>query len=148
MTEVEYIESIDACFPYDDEKAWKATIDEGISISDNAAYMALYELCVAPSEILQSDLQRMLEYWASKYDHPTKPIVVNAAKAVMRGIYLPEGEILNCLDEIAPYPGLYNAIGILWQAAPRGEDGPWRAIEAVEQKCDDIRREWEATQAR
>jgi hypothetical protein len=143
MTEIEYIESIDACFPYNDEKACKATIDEGISISDNAAYMALYEICGAPPEIPQSDLQQMLEYWNSKYNHPTKPIVMNAAKAVMRGVYLPEEKILRCLDEIAMYPGLYNAVGILWQAAPRGGDWPGRATEAVEQRCDDIRRRWE-----
>ncbi len=143
MTEIEYIESIDACFPYDDEKAWKATIDEGISISDNAAYMALYEICAAPPEMPLTDLQRMLEYWDSKYDHSTKSIVMNAARAVMRGDYLPEEEILRCLDEIAVHPGLYNAIGILWQAAPRGGDWPGRATDAVEQRCDEIRKRWE-----
>ena len=143
MTEVEYIESIDTCFPYDGEKAWKATIDEGISISDNAAYMALYEICAAPPEIPLTDLQRMLEYWDSKYSRPTKSTVMDAARAVMRSVYLPEEEILRRLDEIAMHPGLYNVIGILWQAAPRGGDWPERATEAVEQKCNGIHRRWE-----
>ena len=56
---------------------------------------------------------------------------------------LPEAEILRCLDEIAAYPGLYNAIGILWQAAPKDGDWMGRATEAVEQKCDEIRGRWE-----
>ena len=143
MTEVEYIESIDACFPYRDENVWKATIDQGISTSDNAAYMALHEICGAPPEIPQSDLQQMFEYWDSRYSHPTKPIVMNAAKVVLQNTYLPEAEVLRCLDEIAMYPSLYNAIGILWHAAPRGGDWPGRATEVVEQKCDEIRGRWE-----
>lgn len=148
MTEIEYIESIDACFPYNGEKAWKTTIDEGISISDNAAYMALYEICGAPPEIPQSHLQRMLTYWDSNYNHPIKRTVMNAATAVMHDVYLPEDEILQGLDEIAGYPGLYNAIGILWHAAPRGGDWPGRATDAVERRCDDIRKEWEVAETR
>ncbi|MCL5282217.1 MAG: hypothetical protein M1376_20195 [Planctomycetes bacterium] len=143
MTEIEYIESIDACFPYDHEKAWKAVVDEGINISDNAAYMALYRICGPPADLPDSEVRRMLEYWTSKYNHPTKSMMLNAAKAVVHGADLPEEEILRCLDEIATYPGLYNAIGILWQAAPRGGDWPGRATEAVEQKCDEIRKGWE-----
>ncbi len=85
----------------------------------------------------------MFEYWAARYNHPTKPTVIKAAKAVMHNGCLPEAEILRCLDEIAAYPGLYNAIGILWQAAPKDGDWMGRATEAVEQKCDEIRGRWE-----
>ncbi len=88
----------------------------------------------------------MLEYWTSRYSHPTKPIMLNAAKAVMRGIHLPEEEILGGLEEIARYRGLYNAIGVLWQTAPRGGEWPGRATEAVEEKCDQIRKQWEGIQ--
>ncbi len=100
-------------------------------------------MCAAPPEMPLTDLQRMLEYWDSKYVHPTKAVVMNAARAVMRGVYLPEEEILRYLGEIAVHPGLYNAIGILWQAAPRDGDWPGTATEAVEEKCDEIRKGWE-----
>jgi hypothetical protein len=83
--------------------------------------------------------------WDSKYSHSVKSIIMNAARAVMRGDYLPEEEILKCLNEIATHPGLYNAVGILWQAAPRGGDWPGQATEAVEQRCDEIRRKWESS---
>lgn len=142
MNEVEYMESVDACFPYDDEKTWRTTIDQGIAISDNAAYMALHAICMGSPTVPRLDLEKMLEYWSSKYDHPTKTIVVNAARAVMRGVELPEEEILRYLDEIARYPGLYNAIGIVWQAAPRDGNSVGNATERVEHKCEEIYRKW------
>jgi hypothetical protein len=145
MNETEYINRIDLYFPYDDEKAWKAAIDQGTSISDNAAYMALQMICSGAGNIAQADLQRMLEYWSSHYDHPTKPTVLKAVKALLNDTCLVEEEALRYLDEIAAYPGLYNAIGIIWQAAPRGEDWGGRATEGVETRYDDIRKKWEAT---
>ncbi len=139
MDEIEYIKSIDACFPYEDEKAWRAVIDEGVAISDNAAYMALHAICAYSSSMRRSDLDRMLEYWSSQYDHPTKTIVLRAAKAAIQGISLPEEDILKDLDEIAEHPGLYNALGIVCNAAP----GDNSAAEAVERRCNEIYRRWE-----
>ena len=144
MNEAEYEEKIDASFPYDDEEAWKAIIDEGITISDNGAYMALHEICGAPHEIPQADLMRMIEYWASRYDHPTKPVMLIAARAVVRGGALPEEDVLKYLDEVAHYPGLYAAAGILWWAGPREDGSPGRSTDRIERKCQEIRNRWAA----
>jgi hypothetical protein len=144
MNEAEYDEKIDASFPYEDEKAWKAVIDEGIGISDNGAYMALYEICGAPPEIPQADLARMIEYWASRYDHPTKPIMLMAARAVVRGAALPEQDVLTYLDEVARFPGLYAAAGILWWAGPREGGSPSRSTDRIEQRYQEIRNRWRA----
>jgi len=144
MNEAEYDVKIDVSFPYDDEEAWKAAIDEGIGISDNGAYAALHELCGAPPEIQQTDLMRMLEYWASRYEHPTKPVMMIAAQAVIRGEALTEQEVLKYLDEVARYPGLYAAAGILWWAGPREEGSPRRSTDRIEQKCREIRNRWAA----
>ena len=143
MNEAEYDEKIDASFPYDDEEAWKAVIDEGIGISDNGAYIALHEICGAPPEIPQANLGRMIEYWASRYDHPTKPIMMIAAQAVVRGEALPEQDVLKYLDEIALYPGLYAAAGILWWAGPRDEGSPSGSTDRIERKYQEIRNKWE-----
>jgi hypothetical protein len=67
---------------------------------------------------------------------------MNAARAVMRGEFLPEAEILRYLDEIAEYSGLYNAVGIVWQAAPRDTNWVGRAAEPVERRCDEVYRRW------
>ncbi len=144
MNEAEYDQKIDASFPYDDEEAWKAIVDEGIRISDNGAYIALHEICGAPPEIPQADLMRMMEYWASRYDHPTKPIMLIAARAVMRGEALPEQDVLKYMDEVALYPGLYAAAGILWWAGPREGGSPSRSTDRIEHKYQEIRNQWAA----
>lgn len=138
MNEIEYIDSIDACFPYEDEDAWRAAVDQGISISDNAAYMALYEICRGVGDLPLSALHRMLDYWDAKYDHPTKPTVMVAVRAVFNDTYLSEAEALAFLDEIAAYPGQCNALGIVWHAAPRDAKRPSRATEAVERRLEEI----------
>jgi hypothetical protein len=129
---MEYIERIDASFPHDDEKAWKATIDEGIRLSDNAAYMALLAICSSSCETSRDESDRMIQYWSSHYDHPTKPVVLKAARARIGRSEMPEDECLRYLSEIAAYPGLYNAVGIVWQAAPRDKAWVGKATEAVE----------------
>ncbi|MFA5240113.1 MAG: hypothetical protein WC476_10480, partial [Phycisphaerae bacterium] len=55
--EDEYIESIDASFPYHDENEWKAVIKEGVGISDEAAYYALYEICRSHSEYIYTKVR-------------------------------------------------------------------------------------------
>lgn len=123
MNEYEYIEKIDASFPYGEEQEWKACIDEGISISDNAAYMALHEICCAPSDISRADSLKMLEYWSSKYHHDTKGVVLEAAKALIYDTAISERDALAALNEIANYPGLYNAAAIVYFAAvPENEN--------------------------
>lgn len=88
MDEIEYIDMIDAAFPYDDEGAWKAIIDQGVEISDNAAYVVLLKICGAPSEVPVAELERMLECWSSKFEHPAKPMVLRAARTVIHDISL------------------------------------------------------------
>jgi hypothetical protein len=140
--EMEYIERIDASFPYDDEKAWKAIIDEGIRLSGNAAYMALLATCSSSAATSGNELERLIRYWSSRYDHPTKPAVLKAARALIGGSDMPEDECLRYLSEIAAYPGLYNAVGIVWRAAPRDEGRVGKATEAVERKCEEIYNAW------
>lgn len=145
MNEIEYINNMDACFPYENEKAWKAAIDQGIRISDNAAYMALHMICSGPSHVPPNDVRRMLDCWSSRCKHPAKSTVMKAAKAVLNEEYLPEAEVLKSMDEVAAYPGLYNALGLIWQAAPREDDWSGYATPAVEKKYDDIRKSWEGS---
>ncbi|UCC22737.1 MAG: hypothetical protein JSW23_01315 [Planctomycetota bacterium] len=135
MNEYEYIEKIDASFPYGEEQEWKACIDEGISISDNAAYMALHEICRASSDISRADSLKMLGYWSSKYHHDTKGVILEAAKALIYDTAISERDALAALNEIANYPGLYNAAAIVYFAAvPENEN--------IQKKYDAIVRRW------
>jgi hypothetical protein len=136
MNEREYIDSIDMAFPYDNEEEWKVVIDEGIRISDNAAYMALYEICSRSRPVPKVALGRMFRYWSARYDHPTKPIVVKAAIAILSGKGLPADEVLEYLDAIAGYPGLYNAVEIVYHACRCDS-------ERVDKKYSEVYESWQ-----
>lgn len=116
MNEEEYIDSIDACFPYD---KWKETIDLGISISANAAYMALFELIdVSPySKVTKEQQLEMINYWSSKFSHPLKEIALEAVMTMLNDKYLETQKVLDYLDIIAnKYPDLYNALNLICDA--------------------------------
>lgn len=117
MNEEEYIDSIDTGFPYRTETKWKATIDEGVSISDNAAYAALYEICAAPPEVFLWERRRMIAYWSSRYEHPTKQVVLKAVTAIIEERALSEEQAIDCLEGIAPYVGLDSAAIIIYHAS-------------------------------
>ncbi len=97
--------------------------------------MALHEICRAPSDISRADLLKMLEYWSSKYHHDTKRVVLEAAKALIYDAAISERDALATLDEIANYPGLYNAAAIVYFAAvPENEN--------IQRKYDAIVKRW------
>ncbi|MHC4912333.1 MAG: hypothetical protein ACYTE5_04920 [Planctomycetota bacterium] len=97
--------------------------------------MALYEICTAPPEIPRANVLKMLAYWSSKYHHETKGIVVEAAKPLINNMQLPERQALAALDEIASYPGFYNAVVIVCSTAVP-ENGN------IQRKYDAIVKQW------
>src|SRR5688572_10989532 len=48
MNEEEFLNSIDCCFPYENEGQWRALILQGKAISDNASFGVLEEICRKP----------------------------------------------------------------------------------------------------
>ena len=137
MNEQEYIDSIDACFPYN---KWKETIDLGISISPNAAYMALYELVdISPySKVTKEQILEMVNYWSSKFSHPLKEIALEAVMTMINDKYLDTLKALNYLDIVAEYPGLYN---ILWIIRDAGDYKDKR----LNKKCEEIVNLWRSS---
>jgi hypothetical protein len=135
VNEKEYLDSIDASFPYQDESRWKATIDEGIRISPEAAYGALYEIFAAPPEIPVSDLERMMDYWSARFEHPLKEMVLKMTKAWVTGTGVPEAEVLSAMEMMFQYPGLYKALQLV--AGP-----PLDWSEAVDNKYADMNWRW------
>jgi uncharacterized protein with ATP-grasp and redox domains len=117
MDEVTFITTIDCQFPYADEQAWQSIAIQGATISDNAAFAVLHEICCAPIGEASAALQhKMLEFWVTQYSHPISPIVVEAGKAIIDQTDLPLETVLKYMDQIAPYYGLYNALAIVYFA--------------------------------
>ncbi len=137
MDEITFINAIDGRFPYDSEQAWQALVIQGATISDNAAFMVLHEICRAPLDDAAAPLlYGMLEFWAAQYAHPTSPIVIEAARAMIDKIDLPLETVLKYMEQIKPYCGLYNALAIVSCA---GDD----ATGAVDEKYCEIVKEWQ-----
>ena len=137
MNEQEYIDSIDACFPYD---KWKEAIDKGISISANAAFAALYELNSMStfSEVSKEKLLEMLNYWSSKFSHPLKEIAIDAVMTSLDDKYLDIQKALNCLDTISKYPKLYSVLNLICNT------GDYRD-KRLDKKCDEIVNLWRSS---
>lgn len=137
MDEHEYIESIDGSFPFADEKQWKDAINQGIAISDNAAFYPLYEISSEPAgvQVELSELLKMVDYWSSRYSHPLKDVVLEAAYAAINNSSFSREKILRYLDIIGKYQGLYSAIEVILCAGPEDD-------EEIDAKCNEIYKMW------
>ena len=117
-TEIAFIESIDACFPYRDEVAARASVCEGAAISDNAALMVAHELAFAPDGIAAEPRLALLDPLVAQ--RPSE--LVTAAEPVVRALILGEAPsteaadlfLLHCRSE----PICFNALNILSECSP------------------------------
>jgi hypothetical protein len=114
IDEIEFIESIDACFPYADEQQLRSLIKLGAQISDNTAYMVLNEICSAPNEVSPEIQLQMLSEWENSFDHPVKGLVVESGRAIINGTNIPVQKAIKYLNKISKFKGNYNALSIVY----------------------------------
>lgn len=135
MREREFIESIDACFPYGDTRRAIALIDEACAISANAAFMVTHELARVPrSKRVSADtLRELLAYLDTRLKHPLKDTVFPVVRTMIRGGRIPDEEVLALMDNIRAYPDQYNALSIVYFAAENGGDVVDSAYESITQ---------------
>lgn len=133
---------IDAKFPYDEPAKASAYIAQGWSISLNAAFCVLQEIC-RPGQGTDVSRQRLVELvseWRSGPEHPLKAPLLACASALIDGTPLPYPDGVRIMDEVAKYDGQRAALGIAYFASdcdtPEGD----RALEDAFQR---ISREWE-----
>lgn len=118
MNEIEFVESIDACFPYEDEKEWRSLIQQGKKISANASFMVLHEICGAPDDLSRPVLRQMLAEWIQANTHLLKDEFGQVAKGMIEGDVLECDQIVKLMEEVGNYKDLYAALGILCYACP------------------------------
>lgn len=122
MNEKEFIESIDACFPYENERKWRELIDEGIQISDNSSFMVLHEICCAPVEVSKDTRYKMLSVWKNKYTHPVRDLALESGTAIIEERDISIEKALSSLKQISKFNGLYNAFAIVCFSCDDVED--------------------------
>jgi hypothetical protein len=140
--EVAFFDPIDAAFPYNDAERASALIAEGWSISLNAAFFVLHEICWSgpTAGVSRRRLIGLLEEWRSGPGHPLKEPLIKCAMAIIEDALLPLEDGLIIMDEIAAYEAQRNALAIASFASYREAPGLDEALEEAYQR---IVGEWE-----
>lgn len=112
-TEIEFIDSIDARFPFENEIAATAIASKGAAISDNAALMVGYELATASggwhAALRLSLLDRLLRERPTNAVQAAAPVI----ESLIRGATPPERAVRRLIEYCRNDRGCYNALGIL-----------------------------------
>ncbi|MER9233139.1 hypothetical protein NKI56_13740 [Mesorhizobium sp. M0622] len=117
-TEVSFEPSIDARFPYADASSASAIIAQGWSISLNAAFCVLHELCRPPvgKAVSKERLLELVEEWSMGPDHPLKQPVLRCAQALIQDEPLPWREASAVMQQIGLHEGQRAALAIAYFA--------------------------------
>jgi hypothetical protein len=135
--ETVFFDRMEAGFPYKDAQRASALIAEGWSISLNAAFFVLSEICQPDEDagVRRPKLLALFEAWHAGGDHPLNEPVLRCAKAIIDGEPLPLEEGLRIMDEVAAYAGQHNALSIAsfasYSDAPGVDDALGEAYERI-----------------
>jgi hypothetical protein len=112
-----FVECFDCRFPYGDPLA-STLISQGWSISLNAAFCVLAEICHLPRniDIDRDRLKQLVDEWAAGPDHPIKAPVLHAVHALVDGNTLPLDECVDLMNYVAGFDGQRAALAIIYYA--------------------------------
>ena len=136
-----FIECFDCRFPYGDPSA-STLISQGWSISLNAAFCVLVELCHLPRhiDVDRCRLKEIVDEWAAGPDHPIKMPVLHAVHALVDGNTLPLDECVDLMNYVAGFDGQRAALAIVYYAAdadtPEGDEALERIYTEIIQRWD------------
>ena len=118
-----FYERIDCRFPYNDHLAASALIGEARSISTQAVFIMLHEICRAPrgERVTQERQRELLGEWRAGFDHPLKDPLTRCAEALISGHGLPCSDCAQIMGLIAQHYGQYAALNIAQFAADDAE---------------------------
>lgn len=118
MSEAEFIQLIDCRLPYGDSARVRELIELGASISTNASFMVLHEICRPPqgAEAGQAERLNMLAAWAASIEHPLAAVVLPIARSMIQRKAVSVDTAMAAMHDIAPSPGQYNALAIACMA--------------------------------
>lgn len=141
--EIPFEISFDGCFPYDDEVAASALIEQGWGISLNAAFCVLDELCRPPHQnSVSSQRQReLVSEWTGGPEHALKAPLLRCATALIDGTPLPWQEGVELMSSVGEYDGQRAALSIAYFASDAGSGEGDHALTVVD---IEIRQKWDA----
>lgn len=119
MSEAEFIQSIDCCFPYAKPLEWRRLSARASRISANAAFMVIHEICRAPRSISVSpqQAQAILGHLRRRFRHPLLPRIEPAIQAYLSGRRLRQSQVERLIRLVSGYRDQYNALALCYFAA-------------------------------
>lgn len=119
--EIEFIDSIDASFPFENPDEARNIVSKGAVISDNAALMIILELINEANSLFTDLSLSLLEQLC--HERPTQAIRLTAsvAESLIRRGSFPEGSVERLLEYCRKHKCCYNALGILASCSPTME---------------------------
>jgi hypothetical protein len=139
MTEDEFDRLIDCRFPYRDAREAKRLIALGRSISANAHFRTLSEICRPPAraDVTAVEQFALMRDWADGFEHPLKDVALVCATAAIERRDLSVDHVLRIMDQIAAHRDAYAALSIAYFACDDMED---RAEARANEICNHWRR--------
>ena len=118
VSEKLFLEKIDCNFPYHDRQESMRLINQAATLSANALFSVIEELCRIPDSKKASlstfILLDLLTLTASKISHPLKELIVDAAEKMIRKQELTVDDVILKMQIVQKYPGQYAALSILY----------------------------------
>lgn len=116
--EIQFLDKIDCNFPYLDRQKSECLIVQAASLSTNAIFSVIEELCRIPesdrAKISIEQLLDLLSLTASKLNHPLKKLIVDVADKMIRRQQLTVDEAIIKMQTVQKYPGQFAALSILY----------------------------------
>ena len=138
MNEDEFDRLIDCRLLYRDARERRRLIALGRTISPNAHFRTLAEICRPPAgaEVTAAEQFALLRDWADGFEHPLTAIMMVCATALIERRDLGVDQVLGMMDQIAACRGAYMALNIACYACPDAED-------RVDARADEICEAWQ-----
>jgi hypothetical protein len=118
--EYNFVLKIDCTFPYNNEAAGYALVDEALQISDEAVYSVMNELARIPhsdrNDLDTTHVAKLLQYLLGKFQHPLAPMLGEVALLMVHSKELPVADAIGKMEMLRPHKGMYAALSILYDS--------------------------------
>jgi len=117
-SEILFLDKIDCNFPYHNRQESVQLINQAETLSTNALFKVIEELCRIPksekANVSTSELIDLLTLTSNKLNHPLKELIIDAADKMIREQDLEVDDVIWKMEIVEKYPGQYAALSILY----------------------------------
>jgi hypothetical protein len=116
MDEAEFVDLIDARFPYDDLEVGLELAEQACAFSPNAAFAVVDELARPPRGSIAPVAHRLaiLERIAEHLAHPLGSLILNIAHRQILDEELSDAEAVDTMQRVSAHPGQLAALSVAY----------------------------------